>query len=478
MFDKRLLQTLTMSGGRQEYLKKLLLDMEMDSIPVQRGGRYSGYNTPFTFDLSSSGPFYYSSCPYLSSAVVAPIATRSKEEDEQTEVVDSESSPQHGSSSFCREKLSLTEDSSEIFSREVTSPVLTGHAELTRSKSFKMKHIMRIFNPSSQSSSESSRAASSLPPSPLAVHSPSTFSPLTAAHRNLPQRQRPTDALDSQHERLMSSGRSDLETTTLPSDNSSDAAWGARQPHPRRPSRSHSRRRESSLSSLDSSALSPLPSDPDLGKTSHRHRSSGSRGSSHRSRRSLAASASGGTPCASSSASVAASEPSEDRRRSSRKNRDEKISEGSQRLAANHAGNTVAVGLGGLNRMLRAEGKAAVVQQEADSSLGSLRMEAAAAAAAADEAEGPGGEVDAAEQVRKARDQERRRRDRAKEKSRLLKVKAPRPGESIEQWKARVDYSSASAAASSGSFQRQCYSFFSYIDVGDTPATASSWWCI
>eukprot|EP01037_Dinobryon_pediforme_P019519 gene19519-19950_t len=85
MFDKRMLQKLTMSGGRQEYLKKLLLDMEMDSIPVQLGGRYSGYNTPFTFDLSSSGPFYYSSCPYLSSAVVAPIATRSKEEDEQTE---------------------------------------------------------------------------------------------------------------------------------------------------------------------------------------------------------------------------------------------------------------------------------------------------------------------------------------------------------------------------------------------------------
>jgi hypothetical protein len=66
-------------------------------------------------------------------------------------------------------------------------------------------------------------------------------------------------------------------------------------------------------------------------------------------------------------------------------------------------------------------------------------------------------------------------RERGREKHERS-AKAPRPGESIEHWKARVNYSSASAsAASGGELHRSCYSWFTFMD--SSSSNSGSWFC-
>ena len=423
MFDKRMLSKLTMSGGPQEYTKKLLLDIDVENIPAKLGGRYTGYNPPYSFNLSVDGPFYYPSCPHMNAqkemppeiidhqdglgsvgseaaAMVSPMhdmasaVAAAEEEDCRTEAGDQEegvpveSDPGHSEAEAAKAAPSVSFASDHSIDGQAPSPMSR------RSRGFKMKHIMRLFSPSQQLDS-SSKGSPSLPPStPSPLPSPSPCaSPSTAQSQPRRGGGASTAAL---RDGAGASYRSDLETTTtLPSDGSSDPVWSDRSAL-RRPSRSH--RRESSLSSLESSALlHSSPIEGEFGPHSQRHRSS--RSSSNRASKVLSPSG---------------------RRRSSSKRHSQHSSSREEKDAnpsPTRAASTVTVGLSGRDFMER----------------------------------------DAVQQPR-------------------AKVKAPKPGESIEHWKARVSYSSADAAASDD-LHRQCYSCFASIDNGNSTDGGSFWIC-
>ena len=416
MFDKRMLSKLTMSGGSQEYMKKLLLDIDIENIPAKLGGRYTGYNPPYSFNLSVDGPFFYPGCPYMTArnalpaeinenqnalvseadsdatASVSPLhdaAAAAEEEDCRTEAGE-----QADSGPSLSEAEAAARGSSVSFAADDSSKGTASSPLGRRSRGFKMKHIMRLFSPSHQSDSSSKGSPSLLPPSHSPLPSPSP-SQSQSQQRQWQRQSGGAGTATPRENRAVPSYRSDLDTaTTLPSDGSSDPAWSHKSGL-RRPSRSH--RRESSLSSLESSALpysSPIAGE--FGQHSQRQQRS-SRGSSQRT-------------------SSRVHSPSEKRRSSSR--RHSQHSSSREEKEDRSPANTVTVGLSG----------------------------------------------------RDSRD-----RDPVQQPPRA-KVKAPKPGESIEHWKARVNYSSVDAAASDD-LHRQCYSCFASIDNGNSTDGGSLWIC-
>mmetsp|Transcript_12472 Transcript_12472/g.17115 ORF Transcript_12472/g.17115 Transcript_12472/m.17115 type:complete len:505 (+) Transcript_12472:3-1517(+) len=398
MLDKRILNKLTMSGSKSDYMKKLLLDVDMHSIPAKLGGHYTGYNTPYEFNLGPDGPFHSASTINVDN--IDTEGTSSVASYSERDVGNITIQPSYSNVSATSD-LILTDDfatwdegsvnpllqSTEVDDGGASIKAASDSAERTikkRSKSFKMKSILRLFSPSTSSKSQ-----------PQPQESPS--------------------------------GRSDMDATitTLPSDSST--AEAPAEPEDLSPTRRFLRHHNDS-SSVDTSSPSQMTSH------SHRHHhSSSSRASSRASRRPL----------------VGEEEvPSERRRSSGRRSLAQSVANTNN----NHAGNTVTVGGLGRDRLSSR-------REVADTTHHSAAEEASS--------------------VRSQPEKDRQRpRDRRLRSSSSRMSSAPRPGESIEQWKTRVNYSSAAAAAaSSADLHRQCYSCFAAIDTGEAADMGTSWFC-
>lgn len=57
MLDENTIRKITISGS--DFLDVVKGEVPLDSIPTRIGGKYTGANIPFVFDLSDRGPFYY-----------------------------------------------------------------------------------------------------------------------------------------------------------------------------------------------------------------------------------------------------------------------------------------------------------------------------------------------------------------------------------------------------------------------------------
>jgi len=69
LIDPNTQRKMTMNGDGG--MDKLLADLPSSSIPRRLGGTYDGYNTPFVFNVTESGPFHYKGRPVF--AVVADM---------------------------------------------------------------------------------------------------------------------------------------------------------------------------------------------------------------------------------------------------------------------------------------------------------------------------------------------------------------------------------------------------------------------
>ena len=68
----RTVEKISLSGGGGDALNTLLKDVEKESIPKSLGGTYEGFNEPYYFNTTPSGPFY---CEADSAVSQADIAT-------------------------------------------------------------------------------------------------------------------------------------------------------------------------------------------------------------------------------------------------------------------------------------------------------------------------------------------------------------------------------------------------------------------
>jgi len=401
MLDKRILNKLTMSGSKSDYMKKLLLDIDIHSIPAKLGGHYTGYNTPYVFNLRPDGPFHSAST--MNTENIDTEATSSVASEGVIPIQTSLSNVSAANESILSDESAAWDEGyvnpllleSAVLEGDVatSTKTTTDSAEKTlkkRSKSFKMKNILRLFSPSSTSSKSQ----------PLSQESPS--------------------------------GRSDMDTT-LPSDCSTITSKEA--PPIIEDLSSPARLFLHNDSSSVDTSPSHIASRSHRSHKHHHHSSSSSRASSRSSRHQLLA----------EDESIAS-----DRRRSSSR-RSQAQSTGTT-ANNNHAGNTVTVG--GLGRDRLSSNREAQVHHSTVVS----------------------------EDARSVRSRPEKDRTRLRDR-RLLTSKMsssappPRPGESIEQWKTRVNYSGAAAASSSADLHRNCYSCFTAIDTGEAAGMGTFWFC-
>eukprot|EP01038_Epipyxis_sp_PR26KG_P007109 gene7109-9701_t len=69
LLDANIISKLIISNANDS-MSNLTKDVNLQNIPARVGGLNDEYNTPFTFDLSKNGPFYYDDFPYINSSSI------------------------------------------------------------------------------------------------------------------------------------------------------------------------------------------------------------------------------------------------------------------------------------------------------------------------------------------------------------------------------------------------------------------------